>query len=581
MTMRGVMLTLCLMLLAGPLALLVGASEASAKVSRVAIATKVSGTVSVLKSGGAKAFKAFKNMTLNEGDVIRTGKDGSIVLELASDVADQDSVTIGANSEVSFTKLKDEKGTKAKLTVWAGSLWVKVKSVSNADDRFEVETPTSIMGVRGTHFLVNVNPATGVTQVYLAAGVIESTTAKKMWNVGKTEQLDGQIFIYPTQQITQLAESDGVQSITSIVDIESLVAESSPEVIAALIANAASIYEEQQQMIEKWKKELGQPDGLEGYSITDPGELERFKHNMESFVSMIAQQALQQKKIEQADLQKLVEQANKEAGRVIVDLTAPAEMIQSEKDKLAQELKQKLIEKAKEEQNRKQQELIEKQKSIADDLLKKLQDKKQQLSELNQASYNKDYDPDKSDTSENSGSSSNGGSVQPTVSLAFANSYTDNRVALGQTIPLNVNFTDFTSKPVYGYQLELQYNANVAAFDSALYATEAYTSIRKLSPFKIEPEGEIVNDALGVDQIKTINSGSATGTLVYSAVLVQSGTAVNVANNSIVLRVPFQATEAGTAVFSIKSLKVFDKDGNTITTIAGNSLSLEIYLPRV
>src|SRR5262245_52838587 len=132
---RSLLAVLCLLLAIGPASLFAGAGKVSAQVMRVAIVESMKGSVTVMKSGGAKPFNAFKNMSLNEGDQIATGKDASVVLQLASEDADKDTITIGESSQVTFTKLKDSGGTKTKMSVWAGSLWVKVKSVSNANDQ--------------------------------------------------------------------------------------------------------------------------------------------------------------------------------------------------------------------------------------------------------------------------------------------------------------------------------------------------------------------------------------------------------------------------------------------------------------
>lgn len=157
MIIRKILLSvLALMLLAGPLAVLTGSRDAAAAaLKRVAVLKELKGDVKVKKSGGTKAFKAFKKMSLNEGDTLTTGAGASVVLELSSKDADEDTVTIGESSQVDFTKLSDAKGTKSKMNIWAGSMWVKVKSISNAGDTFEIETPTSIMGVRGTQFFLS------------------------------------------------------------------------------------------------------------------------------------------------------------------------------------------------------------------------------------------------------------------------------------------------------------------------------------------------------------------------------------------------------------------------------------------
>lgn len=86
-------------------------------------------------------------MSLNQGDTVYTGANSSVTLNLSSGDAD---VTLGENAEINVSDLNSSDGNKkSKLKVWAGSLWVKVKSLAGSNDEFEVETPTAVMGVRG------------------------------------------------------------------------------------------------------------------------------------------------------------------------------------------------------------------------------------------------------------------------------------------------------------------------------------------------------------------------------------------------------------------------------------------------
>ena len=58
----------------------------------------------------------------------------------------------------------------------------------NVEDEYQIETPTTVMGVRGTLFLASVNPATGETTGSVmegAVGVQQNTQS----NAGQNEQL--------------------------------------------------------------------------------------------------------------------------------------------------------------------------------------------------------------------------------------------------------------------------------------------------------------------------------------------------------------------------------------------------------
>lgn len=150
--------------------------EASAATSRVAVIKEMKGSVKVKKAGGSKEFTAFAKMSLNEGDVLAVGSDSSAILQFANGTSEDDRMTVASNSKLTFSKLSDKDGTTTKVSLFNGSVWVDVKSIENEEDKFTLETPTSIMGVRGTHLLVNVDPVSGATRLTVAAGVVSAQT---------------------------------------------------------------------------------------------------------------------------------------------------------------------------------------------------------------------------------------------------------------------------------------------------------------------------------------------------------------------------------------------------------------------
>jgi hypothetical protein len=115
--------------------------------------TSVSGPAEVKKSGGSKKFKAFKGMAITQGDSIITGASGKIVMDLDSDKE----VTIGSDTTLVVSELvKNAKALNGKtsLSLLKGKVVIKIKKKLEGDSRFEIETPTAIMGVMGTEFVV-------------------------------------------------------------------------------------------------------------------------------------------------------------------------------------------------------------------------------------------------------------------------------------------------------------------------------------------------------------------------------------------------------------------------------------------
>ncbi|TYP73783.1 FecR family protein [Paenibacillus methanolicus] len=567
---RFTSIMLCFALLIAPAVLWTGTKQASAQVMRVAIVKSLKGSVSVLKSGGSKPFKAFKNMSLNEGDLLKTGKDGSVQLELASDDSDRDEMTVGGESEISFTKLKDKTGSKTKLNVWAGTLWVKVKSVAGAEDSFEVETPTSIMGVRGTKFIVVVNPRTRVSNVVLAAGVIESVVNKNTGSGGGTGA-GKQTVIYPSQQIVQTQNEDGVHTWVSTLDVEKLVSSVPPDIIRSIVMSAADIANEQQQQIERWKKQMATGSGSDSKpeGVESKEDLERLAHNYNLFVTLIAQKAMQTNKVNSEELERLADQVNEEAGRTIIDLKTKETMDLTEKEKV--EL-QEALRQMEQEQRRYEQEqrLLEEKRRLQAELIRKLAEQNQTTDERNREALEKlaqkaeDLKKPVDQTAKNP-PVSGGSSVIPTVKITGEQ--------IGGTINIDVNLDDFTEdKKISAFQLELEYDERLT-FDMDAYQTPAYIAIRKTtSPFKVEPAGEILPNALSADQLKLMSAAQNGGslpkpTVVYS-VAKFAGEALAIQDPAAIVRLPFalgsSIVSGDTLRFRLKSVTGLNENGEAV-----------------
>lgn len=112
------------------------------------------GTVNVKKSGGEKTFQAFKGMSLNTGDRIMTSDNSWILLNFDSDKEVKiDQNTDIVISEISFNENSGEQ--KTGISLWAGRIWASIKRGLGIRESFEVKTPTTVMGVKGTMFYVD------------------------------------------------------------------------------------------------------------------------------------------------------------------------------------------------------------------------------------------------------------------------------------------------------------------------------------------------------------------------------------------------------------------------------------------
>lgn len=133
---------------------------------RIAIVTKVKGTVELRKSGGN-----FKSVTpgivLFDQDFIKTGSDGFMVMVYLDD---KSMLKIKQNTNLQISGTRKGKGISKKIDMIAGTLKAEISKERRGD--FIISTPTSVASVKGTHFWFISNPLFG-DQVIGLEGLIE------------------------------------------------------------------------------------------------------------------------------------------------------------------------------------------------------------------------------------------------------------------------------------------------------------------------------------------------------------------------------------------------------------------------
>ncbi|MGG3839275.1 FecR domain-containing protein [Paenibacillus thiaminolyticus] len=232
-------------------------AAAADKAVRVALVKEWKGTASVTKSGGGKPLQLFKNMSINQGDRIVTGAKSRVVLQLVGG-DEEDELTIGEEADVAFTELDGENGAKTKIGVWAGSVFAKVKSIMGADDRFELETPTTVMAVRGTQFAVRVDPGAGWTDLHVTAGVVRTQYSSIDTNSAMRGTPIKPLFerdVYPAQAASFVPlKSGGVEALFAYADADSLAAELDPAVLRAMVSGFRDAAEENSRLLRVWQE---------------------------------------------------------------------------------------------------------------------------------------------------------------------------------------------------------------------------------------------------------------------------------------------------------------------------------------
>ena len=128
------------------------AAPASAEIGRV---KRAYGQASIVRGGAT--LPATTGFPLLEKDVLQTGPDGRISIAFI----DNTRFSVGPKSRIAVSRFKfDEtthQGGRFDTTVERGSLAVVSGQIAHeGKDAMRVRTPTSLLGVRGTRFVVDV-----------------------------------------------------------------------------------------------------------------------------------------------------------------------------------------------------------------------------------------------------------------------------------------------------------------------------------------------------------------------------------------------------------------------------------------
>ena len=139
--------------------------------SKVAIAIKTKGDVSVVYKGLSSAQVLKPGSPLSNRDKIKTGKNGYIALMYLDD---KTVVKMLGNSDL--TIIGDRSGNKINksLDIKYGRIAANVKP--QKDKEFRISTPTSVASVKGTEFAIQSDPSSG-DSFTLIEGLIEVTNS--------------------------------------------------------------------------------------------------------------------------------------------------------------------------------------------------------------------------------------------------------------------------------------------------------------------------------------------------------------------------------------------------------------------
>ena len=120
----------------------------------------VQGEARFLRSGTSEWLPLTLDTVLTEGDSVKTSKNSKVKLELSGNSKTADMI-VKEDSEFNFKTFHYEVPSRVEntlLDVAIGGILVKAEKLAD-DSKFEVNTPTSIVGIRGTTFEVQVSKA--------------------------------------------------------------------------------------------------------------------------------------------------------------------------------------------------------------------------------------------------------------------------------------------------------------------------------------------------------------------------------------------------------------------------------------
>lgn len=136
------------------IALLLATIAATPVAAEIATVKRVSGSAAIERN--KRPLPVAAGTKLEVGDLLSTGKDGRISVTFI----DESRFSVGPGSRIRLTQFDFDDAThkgQSKTQVEKGSLAVVSGQIAHENPKgMTVQTPTSVLGVRGTRFVVSV-----------------------------------------------------------------------------------------------------------------------------------------------------------------------------------------------------------------------------------------------------------------------------------------------------------------------------------------------------------------------------------------------------------------------------------------
>jgi hypothetical protein len=161
----------CLVALAFSLAL---SQVCLAKQDTLGQITSISGSAEIKREKETQWIRAEHNMPVYYGDDIRTSEDGNVTITFL----DESVVTVQPNTHVALNTIISPLEKRNSVLLFFGRIWNKVRSKVVQMRGYEVQTPTAVLGVRGTEFEA-ASYEDGTTLVRVASGGVSVDSEKE------------------------------------------------------------------------------------------------------------------------------------------------------------------------------------------------------------------------------------------------------------------------------------------------------------------------------------------------------------------------------------------------------------------
>jgi hypothetical protein len=269
--------------------------------TRYAVVTDITGTVKVTKAGGTKEIKVFNGMGLNEGDKLKVEKGASLTVKIADT---DDEIVLSENWSGAVSKLKTSLsgGKETAVKAWSGNMYSNVKKLTGSSDTYKVETPTAVMGVRGTDFTV-ILKSDGTASMFVHAGAMRTggSVEKESANQGP--------LILPAQMIETYPNTVNEDLTIGVTysDLEQLVTEADPKILKKILLNKADIDAENEEKLSVF---LSDENFINGSTLNLDGQAEKYKQNVTNSLHQLLKESVNKSVLTAEQAQEIIVQAN-------------------------------------------------------------------------------------------------------------------------------------------------------------------------------------------------------------------------------------------------------------------------------